>query len=394
MAEAPPKITAQGKPGTRDEDITERRTIRDYYIIIRERFWVAMPLALVVAIGLAYYQSREKPMYQSVASIQIEKPEKIMSGPEVVDMSVNSEVELNTYLQIIGSAKLRTKVVDSLTPDEIKLLQRPYVAELPPGTPPPPVGSVLGSMSVQTARNSFLVNISVQHRDPEAAALLANRFVEQFMVYMLESKGGKNEFAVDYLKERAAQLRQDSIAAEEKLLDYMKKQNLVSLDNSTNIVTARLTAVNAALQQARLARLQIEEQVKQVEEYKKTGRNLLEISAIASYGTIPSLTEQLAEITREESVLSDRYLERHPKMIDLRTPGRLPRNSSTRPSPSPSPTSRAATKKPKATNIPLSSNTPNTRRSSFASATSPSNTTISPTPPRSRNPTTPRFSTA
>lgn len=313
----PTKSTPSSKPGAREEDIAERRSIRDYYIIVRERFWVAMPLALIVAIGLAYYQSREVPMYNSVASIQIEKPEKIMTGPEVVDMSVNSDIELNTYLQIIRSAKLRTKVVDSFTPEETKILQRAYVADLPPGVPLPPPAAVLGVVDVQTVRNSFLVNIAVQHRDPEAAALVANRYVEQFMLYMLESKGGKNEFAVEYLENAAKKLREDSVAAEEKLLEYMKRQKLVSLDNSSNIVTTRLNAVNAALQQARLERLDIEEQVNQVDLFRQDDRNLLEISYISNHGTIPNLREKLAELVRDESLLTERYLEKHPKMIDL-----------------------------------------------------------------------------
>lgn len=47
-------------PG-KDEEVVERRTLRDYLIILRERLWIALPIALLVAVGIGYYQSRATP---------------------------------------------------------------------------------------------------------------------------------------------------------------------------------------------------------------------------------------------------------------------------------------------------------------------------------------------
>lgn len=300
-----------------DDDVVERRTLRDYYVILRERIWIALPLALLVSIGFAYYKSRAVPMYQSTASMRIEKPETVVTSQQVVDTSINSDIELNTYLQVMSSATLRNKVVASFTPDEIKLLQKPYLLELQPGQQPPGLGTLVGGITVQAVRNSFLVNVTATHRDPDAAALIANRYVAQFMAYLLDSIGGKNEYAVEYLQTRALELRDEATAADQKLLAYMEKNNLVSLDNSVNIVTDRLKSVNAALQEARLNRLATEDLYSQVNAYRSESKNLIELSYIASHGTVPNLREQLSELVRTQSVLSERYLEKHPKMIDI-----------------------------------------------------------------------------
>lgn len=311
-----PLQTPSSKAQAREEEIVERRTLRDYYVILRERLWIALPLALLVSICLAYYQSRAVPLYRSSATLQIEKPEKVVTSQEVVDTGVNSDIELNTYLQVIASAKMRARVLESLTPAERQILQRPYIKELPPGSPPP-AGVDLGSMSVQSVRSTFLINISVSHRDPEAAALLANRYIDQFIESLLENVSGGHDYAVKYLRDRSAQLQEEARLAEQKLQDYMRAQNLVSLDNSTNITQARLTAVNAALQSARLERLAVEEQFNLVERYRAENRNLIEITGIAGYGSVPDLSKQLESLRREQAVLSDRYLERHPKMINI-----------------------------------------------------------------------------
>ena len=71
---------------------------------------------MVVSIGMAYYQSRAIPLYRSAATLQIEKPEKVVTTVDVVETGINSDVELNTYLQVIASAKMRNRVQDSLTP--------------------------------------------------------------------------------------------------------------------------------------------------------------------------------------------------------------------------------------------------------------------------------------
>ncbi len=301
----------------RDEHIVERKTLRDYYIILRERIWIALPLALLTALGLGYYQAQEIPLYSATATMQFEKPERVVVGQEIVDPSVTNDIDLNTYLQILGSASMRSKVVESLTPDETRILQRPYLAELQPGESPPHPAGLIGTVGVQSVRNSYLIQINVTHRDGEAAALIANRYVAQFMQHIYDTVSGKYGDSVGFLENRAEELRREAEEADNRLQEYMKRHNLVSLDSSTNLVQARLSTVSTALQTARLARIDIEELNRLVETYRRDGRNLLEISQIAAYGSVATLRSQLDGLLRDQQVLAERYLERHPKMIDV-----------------------------------------------------------------------------
>jgi capsular exopolysaccharide synthesis family protein len=304
-------------PHAYDDDVAvERRTLRDYYIILRERVWVALPAAILVAVGFFYLQARKTPVYEAVASLQFEKPETVVTSQGVVDPSVRSDIDLNTYIHDINSNKLRTAVINSFTAEERQKLQRAALKRLPPGSPPPPVSSVLGSIDAEPLRNSYLITISVRHEDPEAAALVANRYVDKFMDYLFESVGGKNEEAVTYLNGRAKQLRRDAESAEKELQDYMKQHNLVSLDKSIDIVSDRLKSVNAALTSARLDLLSVEELVQEVSDFKKAGKDLLEISYISTHGSVPTLKAELSEAEQTQSLLMERYLERHPKVID------------------------------------------------------------------------------
>ena len=303
-------------PSNDDEVAVERRTLRDYYIILRERIWVSLPIALVVGLGFFYMQARKTPIYEATASLQFEKPETVVTTQGVVDPSVRSDQDLNTYIHDINSNKVRADVIQSFTPREQAILQRAALKHLPPGTPPPPVAALLGTVDAEPLRNSYLITITARNEDPEAAALVANRYVEKFMDYLFESVGGKNEEAVTYLKSRAQQLQKDSEDADKQLQEYMSAHNLVSLDKSIDIISDRLKSVNAALTTARLDMLSVGELTQEVADFKKEGKNLLEISYIATHGSVPTLKAQLSEAEQTQALLMERYLEKHPKVID------------------------------------------------------------------------------
>lgn len=303
--------------GDKNDTFAERRSLRDYYVILRERLWIALPLALLISIGTGYYKAQETPMYSSTATMQFEKPETIVTTQRVVDSSIRTEIDLNTYLQQLNSNRLRTNIIESFTPDEIKILQRPYLKDLQPGASLPSPGSLLGSVSIDSVRNSFLISITCHHRDPEAAALVAQRYVDQFLKYLLDNISGSNDTAVEFLNERAKQLKKESEDKAQTLQTYMQVHNLISLDSSMSIIDDRLRTVSNALTSARLKRIEVDSLDEQIKTFQKNGLNLLEISYIAGHGSVPTLKSQLAVLKQDQARLAERYFERHPKMIDV-----------------------------------------------------------------------------
>lgn len=304
--------------GIRDEElVNQRRTLRDYYIMLRERVWIALPLALLISLGYGYWQSRQTPMYEAHATMQFEKPETIVTTQGVVDPGIHSEIDISTYIQVLGSNKLRSKVIQSLTPDDQKILLRPALKRLAPGQPPPSVGSMLGNINAQPVGRTYLISVTVTHEDPEAAALVANRYIATFMRQLADDVGGSNDFAVSYLNERVLELRKEFEAAQGHLEEYMRLHNLVSLDKSMDLVTDGLKTVSGNLTGAKLDLLGIENIAQQIAEYRAANKDLLEISYISSHGAVGTLRNQLTEAVQQKSALSARYLENHPKMRDV-----------------------------------------------------------------------------
>ena len=74
--------TTQSRPPLQlhagEDHIAERRTLRDYYVILRERLWIALPLAILVAVSVGYYQAQETPMFMAQATLQFVRPERVV----------------------------------------------------------------------------------------------------------------------------------------------------------------------------------------------------------------------------------------------------------------------------------------------------------------------------
>lgn len=299
-----------------DDPIAERRTLRDYIIILRERFWIALPLALLISIGTGYHKASQTPLYSAHATLRFEKPQVSATGTStVMDLSARSAVDINTYLQEIVSAEIQGRVIRSLTPDEIRILQRPYMDKLEPGQEPPSAGAALGSLSVNDIRDSYIIRVGVTHPDGEAAALIANRYVDEFMNYILDKRFVGTKDAANFLQERKDDLRVQAEEADRALQAYQRRHNLVSLDSTTNLIRGRLLAADQALTAARLERIRVSELFNQVDSYQKQGRNLLELSFISAHGTVTDISVRLSELRKNQSILAERYLERHPRMI-------------------------------------------------------------------------------
>ncbi|GAB5562038.1 MAG: exopolysaccharide regulatory tyrosine autokinase VpsO [Synoicihabitans sp.] len=311
----PPATQASYANPDVDEPTSERRTLRDYIIILRERFWIALPLALLVSVGLGFHKASQTPLYSTAATLRFEKPQTIMDGRNTVNVEVTNTIDLNTYLQELASGEIRGRVVRSLSPDEVRILQRPYLDDLEPGQEPPSAGAAMGQLSVNDIRDSYIIRVGVTHPDGEAAALVANRYVDEFMNYILERRFEGTSNAADFLKDRADQLRLEAEAADRALQDYQRKHDLISLDDSTNLVRGRLQKADEALTAARLDRIRVEQVLNQVETYIAQNRNLLEISYISQHGSTSDIALKISDLRKNQSILAERYLERHPKMI-------------------------------------------------------------------------------
>lgn len=289
--------------------------------MIRERWLLGLATAVILVGLLAFHQLRKPKVFEAKSSLLFEstKPQ-VVDIKEVVDTSIHSatvETTLQTHIGQIQSTSFYTYVENTFTEEEKEKIKMPYRQPEQPDQPEPVLsGIVYPGIQVSLNRGTYIVTISSRHRDPEIAALIANRYATEYIDYNRERTASGNDSALTFLQNQKKELLAKVEASDKALQDFRLKHNLVSLEENQNIVLRRLSTLSAQLMDARVDRLALESQLEHVEKYLVNDESLLEIEFIANHGSLRDLHIQLEKLEAERILLEERYLENHPKVIE------------------------------------------------------------------------------
>lgn len=300
--------------------------------IIRERWLWGLSAGLLVAGLFAFVSLRKEPVYEAEALLLIEsKAAQIIDVEEVVDTSLSgrNESELDNHLRQLQSRNFRQSVIATFTDQEQKTLLRAYLPD-DPDAPAPSLAGLLAN-SVTINRDGQVFTVTSRHRNPMSAALISNRYAAQYIREILTRTGVGNESALAFLQQQAQELRNKISEAEKQLTNYRTRYSLVSLEDNQNIIVERLKAINTRLTSAKMDQVQQETRVAQVAALIENwdpdaatdttsvrhAQILTEIPAIAEYGMVETLLAQQKALLGEQAELELRYLERHPKMVEM-----------------------------------------------------------------------------
>ena len=224
---------------------------------------------------------------------------------------------MRNHLTDLRSNTFREKIVNSLTEDEIELIIKDYRIQ-GIDEDPSPHQIIAGSNHIkQIGVNIF--NFEFHHRNPEAAALLANRFSEEFNDFLLERSRRKTESALRFLRSQSEELKLKVERSELAVQRYRQERNLVSLEESQNLIVERMKSLSGSLNEANVALLQLSATINQIKDYEGDLDALAKVPAINQMGSLPSKFDRRSTLISERKALSLRYGRRHPRMIENKT---------------------------------------------------------------------------
>jgi capsular exopolysaccharide synthesis family protein len=276
----------------------------DYWRAIRKRLWLIIAIVLLASMLTVVYVSRKPDIFEAKARVQVNLEDSnptLVGGQPVLYGSTDDPVYFNTQLQILVSSGLIRRVVRTLdlehNPDFLNAnasqkrstwqsvlltlgirkeqpVENKSVNELPLTTSTvadasaredlveakrlaPFVGEILGGLDVEPVKENRgflketrLIDISFQHTDPQVAAKVVNAVAETYIYSNLEKNTETNSSTGDFLQKRIAELQENIRTAEERLVNYAKNNQIVSLDANQNTVMERLAGLNQQLLQA------------------------------------------------------------------------------------------------------------------------------------------------
>lgn len=293
-----------------------RRTPRDYLEMFLENWWIGTLAGVLAATLIVFFRPHFEPIFRTEVSLLFEaRKDRVLNIQEVVDTSLQTASELNTHMEQLRSKTFADYVLASFSPAETTLIQQPYVDALTPGAIPPPLAAIIRpNVTVFARRNTPIIGIQVSNRSAEAAALIANRFARKYIDYNLDSANTRTNSAIVFLRNQAEETRTQVETAENTLQAYRAKNNLAAIGETQNVVLQKMSSLGTAVVRATLDQIDAKSLLDKIEEYQRTGRDLLEIPQVLASGQVSKLNNTLVQLLSEHTLLSEHYLAQHPKI--------------------------------------------------------------------------------
>ncbi len=306
------------------------------FSVLRKRLWLIVGIVVAVPSLVGLYVSKQPKIYEATASLIIDASVPQYMGPnfkDVVEIETNwwdSQETLQTELKVIHSYSTALQVAKSLCTQKLGTGANAEVALKvlsPQSDCNNPEDIKLAAQVVQALVNavpvpsSRIVTISVQHNNPEFAALLANTVGQIYTERNLARRLSQSEGAATWLGDEYGDLTQQLEASERALIEFKKKNNVVAvgiedqqsdlssrrrkLDDELNTVQVKLIAVRA--QRDQYATLKTLDPMEDV------------TPGIGDNPTLVKLKEMYLDQVHKLADLRGKYLDKHPLILAQET---------------------------------------------------------------------------
>lgn len=351
-----------GPPNRVDEGVR----LRDVWTAISKRRWMIVLIVVLVTATTAFMLARKPDIYLAETNVQVdtEGPASgLTSGKGNIIVDTGSDPSyFNTQLQIITKPGLLRRVVKTLdlehnpdflraqandttwqrlvrtfgfsggsstaqTPaqkaenDKLSLDREVASASSPDNLEEaarlePYVSMLQGGLKVDPVKEdrlqfteTRLISIKFTHANPLVAAKVANAVANAFVLQNMEQKTKFNSTTGDFLQQRIAELQSQIRADEERLINYAKGHEILSLDAAQNTVVDRLAGLNKQL-------LEAENDRKIAEAAYRVSKEPGAADVLAGAGT-KSLEEELTKLKQKRAQLLVDNTEEWPEVKEV-----------------------------------------------------------------------------
>ena len=289
----------------------------DYWtVLIRHRRAVAM--VFVAAVLTAFVWSvTARPVFTGTAMLRIDKEEpRVLKFEQAArDEGESAQTQLQTYHRLLQSRALANRVVGLLglerSPEFAAVGHRP--GQL--------TDAFLERLQVEPVRNTRLVKVSFQSRNPELAAKVANTLADGVIAQQLDEKKAAGRYATEFLAEQVNEARRTLQTNEVQLSQFLAEQNILFVGGDRNgervgerqaLVTQELGTLSDSLLKAKAERVAKESMLAQA-----MRPNAEALPAVLQNPLVGHLKEEATKLEARYRELGQTFKPEYPRMQRL-----------------------------------------------------------------------------
>lgn len=266
---APPSEFALERPGVyqtfaepADGDGSSVPLSHYLWLLNREK-WKLLAFVAVIVTATIIVSSRMTPYYESTATIDVDRmmPTGVLGQDANSGRAVNdSEQFLSTQVDLIQSDSVLRPVVEKYR----ARLSRVAKAQAPASERAQEAPVRLARLTITRPPKTYLLQIKYRSPDPRLAADVANAVADSYIDHTYEIRFQASSKLASYVTKQLEELRAQMESSSAKLAQFEKELNVISPDEKTSILTARLVDLNKDFTAAQNDRVKIEAVAKSV----------------------------------------------------------------------------------------------------------------------------------
>lgn len=315
--------------------IEEPISLKDFVNVLVRRRWTMLIFFLTTVLVVGAFTYTIKPVYRATIKILIERESpNILNIKDILPMEASGSDFYQTQYRILQSRNLAQRVINGLNLAKDKDFNPEHSDSEPDALKKPDTDSqdsqkaqevkeilisrFLNALDIQPVSGTRLVDISFSNHSPELSAKVANYIGKAYMEMNVDLKFGASRRATEWLERQISEQKAKLEESERAMLYYRQETGLISLEDKENIVSQRLSQLNADLVKAESRRIAIEEQYNHIRYLIDQKVPFESIPAIADNSLIQGLKGQEIKVITKVSDLKLQYGEKHPKMISAK----------------------------------------------------------------------------
>lgn len=175
--------------------------------------------------------------------------------------------------------------------------------------------AISSGIIIDPVKNSKIVTVSYMSSNPDLAKAVVNSVAKAYIDELLDLNMSSTQHMLQWMTTKAEEEKKKLDDSERALQQYIKSQDLVTVQNKMAIVPEQISQLNGQLINAETKREQMETLYNQIKEVSGRPGMAETVSAVADDPTIQSLRQQILQAEQKIMDLSQKYGKKHPLMI-------------------------------------------------------------------------------
>jgi len=268
------------------------------------RKWIIIGLFMAASVAAYIVSDRMTPIYEATTTVLVKTQQSSLVLPGFDGVTGNANAVRQSTLEVLRSRTLALRTAERLGYD-FDVHSSEFAA-------------FRGSISVQSATNSDVIRISVQHEDPAEAQRIANALVETFIVESRRMNSEDIRAAREFVQQQLVQFETELERAEEELVRYKEMARIVTPSGETSAVLEGLTRLEGMRAEAYVALETAQRRLDALTgELAEDRRSVVSGTVIASDPLISSIRAQLASLEAQLAAAREQFTDRHPRVVSL-----------------------------------------------------------------------------